>query len=43
MKGIKYVFFILLILTFGYGVIGQIVLPPDHVEESDLCEKYQGE
>lgn len=43
MKGIKYVFFILLILTFGYGVIGQIVLPPDHAEENDLCEKYQGE
>ena len=43
MKGIKYIFFILLILTFGYGVIGQIVLPPDHVAENDLCEEYQGE
>ena len=43
MKGIKYIFFILLILAFGYGVIGQIALPPDHVEENDLCEEYQGE
>lgn len=43
MKGIKYIFFILLILAFGYGVIGQMVLPPDHVEETDLCEEYQGE
>lgn len=43
MKGIKYIFFILLILAFGYGVIGQMVLPPDHVEENDLCEEYQGE
>lgn len=43
MKKIKYLFFILLILTFGYGVIGQIALPPDHAAENDLCEDYQGE
>ena len=24
-------------------MIGQMVLPPDHVEETDLCEEYQGE
>lgn len=43
MKGIKYLFYILLILAFGYGVAGQIFLPSDHLNQRNICEEYPGE
>lgn len=43
MKRIKYIFYLLLVLTFGYGIVGQIFLPSDHLNQGEICEKYQGE
>ena len=43
MKRIKYIFYILLILAIGYGIIGQIILPADHINHENICQKYSGE
>ncbi len=43
MKKIKWLFYILLILAFGYGIVGQSVLPCDHPDQRNICEEYPGE
>lgn len=42
MKGIKYVFFLLIILAFGYCFLGQTLLPADELDQRNICEKYTG-
>lgn len=42
MKGIKYLFFLLTILAFGYCVLGQTLLPADKLDQRNICEKYTG-
>ncbi|MDD6570871.1 MAG: ATP-binding protein [Thermoflexaceae bacterium] len=42
-KSVKYVFFILTVLFFGYLFAGQIMFPPDKINMSNICVEYNGE
>lgn len=42
-KSVKYIFLVLFILFFGYLFAGQILLPADKINMSNICLEYNGE
>ena len=43
MKAVKYIFFLLMVLFFGYMAAGQIFLPADKLDQRNICYEYPGD